>query len=110
MIHTDAVIELTENTFEAEVLHASTPVLVAYIGPGAEGSPYVENTLRQVAEENLGKVKCALMHVSPFPAAAFAYHPGRVPAFVLHKDGEVLQKIVGPASPQVLRILLMKYV
>jgi thioredoxin 1 len=96
------VFEVTDNTFEQEVLRAGQPVLVdfwaAWCGPCRALAPIVD----QVALENLGKLKVMKMDVDKNPATPGRYGIRGIPALLLFKDGKVAEQIVGYVPKEVV--------
>jgi len=100
--------ELSDTTFEVEVLRESVPVLVGFYRDGA-GAAQIANQIRSLAEESRGKVKCCLLDAGRFDSVAREYGLNRAPGFLLFKDGEAIERVEGPAPPLVLRALLSRY-
>lgn len=90
-----AVITLTKDNFEAEVLKADTPVLVdfwaAWCGPCRMLSPVVD----EIAEELDGKIKVGKLNVDDEQALAGQYGVMSIPTLILFKDGVVAETSVG---------------
>jgi thioredoxin 1 len=89
------VTEITDATFDSEVLQSPTPVLVdfwaTWCGPCRALAPIVD----EIAKQYHGKLKVAKMDVDKN-----ALTPGRfgirgIPALLLFKGGKVAEQIVG---------------
>ncbi len=85
-------LELTDETFEEEVLNADadTPVLVLG-GPCRMVGPVVE----ELAEEFEGKAKVGKVDVDSNSETSTKYGIRSIPALLIFKDGEVVDQIVG---------------
>ena len=100
-----AVINLTEQNFEQEVLKSDIPVLVDFwapwCGPCRRLSPIVD----ALAEE-LTDAKVAKVNVEEQPGLAAQFGVMGVPTLLVMKDGAVVKKAVG-ARPkdQILDLL-----
>lgn len=103
-----AVITLTKDNFEAEVLKADTPVLVdfwaAWCGPCRMLSPVVD----EIAEELDGKIKVGKLNVDDEQALAGQYGVMSIPTLILFKDGAVAETSVGVKSKDALLDMIGK--
>jgi thioredoxin 1 len=89
---------ITDETFQAEVLSASMPVLVdfgaAWCGPCKMLDPIVH----QLADEWQGKVKFVKMDVDQNPNTPMKYQIMGVPTLILFINGEMKQRLSGYMS------------
>ena len=89
-----AVVTLTKENFEAEVLNAKVPVLVdfwaSWCGPCRMLSPVVD----QIAEEN-SDFKVGKINVDEQPELAAKFNVMSIPTLVVFKDGAAANKTVG---------------
>lgn len=90
-----SVNEITDDTFESEVLGASEPVLVDFwapwCGPCRQLTPIVE----ELAAENAGSVKVAKVNIDDSAATAQKYSVSSIPTLILFKNGDVQERVVG---------------
>lgn len=88
-------LELTDDTFEAEVLNSETPVLVdfwaVWCGPCRMIAPVVE----ELANEYDGKLKVGKVDVDSNPKVSMEYGIRSIPTLLIFKGGEVVDTIVG---------------
>ncbi len=87
--------EVTDATFQGEVLQSSTPVLVDFwapwCGPCRQLAPHVE----ALANELNGKLKVVKLNVDDNPVAASQYRVQGIPTLLLFKGGQIQEQIVG---------------
>ncbi len=89
------VFEVSDATFDQEVLKSDQPVLVdfwaAWCGPCRALAPTVDS----IATEYQGKIKVMKMDVDKNPATPGRYGVRGIPALILFKGGQVADQIVG---------------
>ncbi len=89
------VTEVSDATFEKEVLQSDQPVLVdfwaAWCGPCRALAPVVD----QVAMQYNGKLRVMKMDVDANTATPMRYGIRGIPALILFKGGQVADNIVG---------------
>jgi thioredoxin len=89
------VFEVSDATFDQEVLKSDQPVLVdfwaAWCGPCRALAPTVDT----IATEYQGKIKVMKMDVDKNPATPGRYGVRGIPALILFKGGQVADQIVG---------------
>src|SRR5437764_11911877 len=97
------VIEVTDDTFEVEVLQAKGPVLVdfqaAYCGPCRLLKP----VLAALAEDLGEKVKIVMVDVVVNEGLAKTWKIAALPTLVVIKDGRELHRLVGLKDMHQLR-------
>ena len=91
-------IEVSDSTFEAEVLQSATPVLVdfwaVWCGPCKMISPVIED----LAKRYDGKVKIAKVDIDANQNVAGRYAVTSIPTVLFFKNGQVVDSVVGAAK------------
>ncbi|RKX25171.1 MAG: thioredoxin [Candidatus Zixiibacteriota bacterium] len=88
-------IEITDDTFETQVLQADKPVVVdlwaTWCGPCKMIAPMLE----EVAEEMADKLVVAKLDVDSNAKTAGKYNVMSIPTLLFFKNGELVDQVVG---------------
>ena len=90
-----ALIDLSEQEFEAQVINAELPVLVDFWAEWCSPCHAVAKILEEVAVEYRDKLKVAKLNVEDAPGIAQRYAVRNMPSLLLFKNGAVDNQIVG---------------
>lgn len=100
-----AVVHVTADDFDSEVLQADKPVLVdfwaAWCGPCQMVGPLVE----QLSEE-IDSVKFVKVNIDEQPSLAAQYGIESIPTFLLIRNGAVVKKEIGALPKIALKQML----
>jgi thioredoxin 1 len=92
------VVEVTDATFEAEVLKSSLPVLVdfwaTWCGPCRLVAPIVE----EIAKHYDGKLKVCKLNTEDSPKTPISYGITAIPTLIIFKNGKPVQRLIGARS------------
>ncbi|MFN4256792.1 MAG: thioredoxin [Saprospiraceae bacterium] len=94
--------QFTDANFDSDVLKSDKVTLIDFwaewCGPCKIMSPVVE----ELAQEFEGKAVIGKMDVDNNPEVPFKYRISGIPTFLLFKNGELKQKIVGATTKKAL--------
>ena len=90
-------IDVTEGTFEAEVLEGSkqTPVLVDFWAEWCGPCHAVSPVLEKIADERAGELKLVKINIDENQEIAGRYGIMSIPTMILFKDGEPAAAAIG---------------
>ena len=87
--------ELTDASFEQEVIQAETPVIVDFWAPWCGPCHAVEPILRQLEEEHGSRVRFAKLDIDQNIQTASRYDVLSIPTAILFEGGEARETVVG---------------
>jgi thioredoxin 1 len=90
--------EVTDATFEHEVLGSSLPVIVDFWAPWCRPCDAIEPHLRAIAAEHEGRVRLVRMNVDEELSAPARYGVLSLPTVILFSDGEPRVTVHGARS------------
>jgi thioredoxin 1 len=100
--------QVTEATFDAEVLGAATPVLVDFYADWCGPCRAMEPALKDVAVEYEGEVTVVKLNVDENPAVQERYGVMGIPALLLFEGGELRQRIAGAQPRSTIAAMIEK--
>lgn len=87
--------EISDSTFEGEVLKSNVPVLVDFWAPWCGPCKSIAPVLEEIAGDYEGKLKVVKVNVDDNPRSPTQYGVRGIPNLVFFKDGKVVDQIVG---------------
>ena len=100
-----AVITITKENFESEVLHSAKPVLLdfwaSWCGPCRMLSPVVDEVAEERTDVKVGKV-----NVDEQPDLAAEFGVMSIPTLLVFRNGQLVNRSIGLVSqPEILRLM-----
>ena len=102
----EKIVYVTDDTFEAEVINSSNPVLVDYWAEWCGPCKMIAPILEEIASEYTGKVRIAKLNIDENPQTPPKYGIRGIPTLMLFKDGNVEATKVGALSKSQLAAFL----
>ncbi|MGF1572592.1 MAG: thioredoxin [Sumerlaeia bacterium] len=102
----NGVVNITDETFEAEVLKSSEPVLVDFWAPWCGPCLRVGPIVEELSSENAGKAKIVKVDIDECPQTAEAFGVSSIPTLILFKGGEEKDRVIGAQPKAVLQNLI----
>jgi thioredoxin 2 len=96
-------VEVTDATWEAEVLGSAAPAIVEVWSPHCGVCAQYDVSVRQMASSLFGKARVLQLNAEENPDTARRYGIKGVPTVLLFKGGELLATLVGPQGERGLR-------
>jgi thioredoxin 1 len=88
-------INVNDANFEAEVIRSAEPVLVDFWAEWCGPCRMIGPVIEEIAKEYQGRLKVCKVNVEEAPLAASTYGIISIPAIMLFKGGNIVQKVVG---------------
>jgi len=102
------VIELSDQSFDADVLESDTPVLVDFwaiwCGPCKAIAPIID----EIANDYSDKVKVGKVDVDNNNQVAMKYGIRSIPTLLLFNNGEVVDQVIGNVGKDSIESMLSK--
>jgi thioredoxin 1 len=94
----DNIINVTDSTFEQEVLSSEIPVLLDYWAEWCGPCKMIAPILNDIADEYHGKIKVAKLNIDENPGTPAKFGVRGIPTLMIFKSGSIEATKVGAMS------------
>jgi thioredoxin 1 len=95
--------DITDKTFESEVLKSNTPVAVDMWAPWCGPCRVMGPVFEAQAAKYDGKIKFCRMNVDENPQTAAKYRIMSIPTIIMFKGGQIADTVVGAVPERTLQ-------
>ena len=89
------VLEVSDATFESEVLQSPKPVLVDFWAPWCMPCRMIGPVVEELATSNAESIKVVKINIDESGSVASQYGVSSIPTLMLFKAGDVVDRFVG---------------
>jgi thioredoxin 1 len=104
-----AIPEVSESTFQSDVLAADQPVLVDFWAPWCGPCKMLAPVIEEVAGLLAGKAKFVKLNTDENPSVAGQYGISGIPTLILFKGGQAVDRIVGFVPKSAITSMIAKH-
>ncbi|OGI07591.1 MAG: thioredoxin [Candidatus Melainabacteria bacterium RIFCSPLOWO2_02_FULL_35_15] len=102
--------DVTDVTFETEVLKSPIPVLVDFWAPWCGPCRAVAPVVDEIANEYKGRLKVLKLNTDENPKTAQSYRISGIPSLMVFKNGQPVEQVVGAVPKSTLSSAVEKHV
>jgi len=92
------IVEISDSTFDQEVLQSEVPVLVDFWAPWCGPCRAIAPVIEELSGDYAGKLKVAKCNVDDNPKTPGKYGVRAIPTLILFKNGSVSEQITGAVA------------
>jgi thioredoxin 1 len=89
------ITDVTDDTFEGEVLKSETPVLVDFWAEWCQPCRAIAPIVKAIADEHGDKLKVVKLNIDESPRTPGSYGIRSIPTVLAFKDGQVVSQLTG---------------
>ena len=106
----EQVREVSDNSFEKDVLESDQPVLVDFWAAWCAPCRMIAPTVEAVAEQFAGSARVVKLNVDDNPSVSQRYGIKGIPTLILFKGGKEEERVVGATSREAISRMIEKHV
>jgi thioredoxin 1 len=104
------VTEVSDSSFEADVLQSDRPVLVDFWAVWCAPCRMLEPTVDAVAEKYAANARVVKVNVDENPGISQRYGIKGIPTLILFKNGKEAERVVGATSKEAIARMIDKHI
>ncbi len=97
-----AVIEVTEETFDEEIVQSQLPAVVDFWAPWCVPCRLVAPIVEELSQTYAGRLKVAKLNVDENPEVAMKYKVMSIPTLLFFRNGQEEDRITGAAPRHII--------
>ncbi|HEX5966012.1 MAG TPA: thioredoxin [Pyrinomonadaceae bacterium] len=101
--------EVSDNSFEKDVLGSSKPVLVDFWAQWCTPCRMLAPTVEAVAQQYSDSASVVKLNVDDNPSTAQRYGIKGIPTLILFREGKEVERVVGATSKESITRMIEKY-
>ncbi len=105
----ELVKEVTDNSFEVDVLQSNQPVLVDFWAAWCAPCRMLTPTVEAIAEKYNGNAKVVKLNVDENPGVSQRFGIKGIPTLILFKNGQEEERVVGATSKDAISRMIDKH-
>ena len=102
------IVDVTDQTFEAEVLNSETPVIIDFWAEWCAPCRAIAPIVKDLADEYGDRVKIVKMNIDENPAAPGRYGIRSIPTLLAFQDGQVVEQVQGARPKSALEEMVQR--
>lgn len=91
----ESILELSDASFESDVINSDVPVLVDFWAPWCGPCRAVAPIVEEISEAYDGKIKVGKINVDENPSTTMKFGIRSIPTLLVFKGGEAVEQIIG---------------
>jgi thioredoxin 1 len=104
-----AAAQVTDSSFQQEVLDSKVPVLVDFWAPWCGPCRMVAPVVDEISQQYEGQIKVVKVNTDENPNVASKYGIRSIPTLMIFKEGQKVDMVVGAVPKSTLASTLEKY-
>ncbi len=101
-------VELSDSTFESEVIKSETPVLVDFWAPWCGPCRMLSPVVEEIATSYTGRLKVGKVNVDDNQQITMKYGIRSIPTLILFKDGKAVEQVIGAVPKTEIERIIKK--
>lgn len=106
----ERVKEVSDSSFEHEVLESDKPVLVDFWAEWCGPCRMLTPTIEAIADQYSGSSEVVKLNVDDNPSTTVAYGIKGIPTLILFNEGKEVERVVGAVSKETISHMIEKYI
>lgn len=102
------MVELSDSTFEKEVLKSEEPVLVDFWAPWCGPCRILAPVVEEIANSYSGRLKVGKLNVDDNQETTMAYGIRSIPTLIIFKNGKAIDQIIGAVPKSEIERMVKK--